>query len=255
MNLMLKDKVAIITGGGGGIGFSTAKLLAEEGCDIVIAEIDIRKAKKAKKDIEKSTQRKVLILQVDVSDKKQVENMVSETIKEFGKIDILVNNAGINIQGSVLTLSEESWDKVIDIDLKGIFLCSQSVAKEMVKRRQGKIINLCSSCSLEPGLGQVAYAAAKIGVRSLTRDFAYELGDKGINVNGIIPGVTVSDMSRAVLNIDKKEKQEEWKNKNVLKRLGQPIDQAKVILFLASHLSDHITGECIITTAGAVMGQ
>ncbi|UCB46307.1 MAG: SDR family oxidoreductase [Spirochaetota bacterium] len=253
MEKLLKDKVAIITGGGGGIGFATAKLFAEEGADIVIAELDMKKAENAKKEIENETGKRVLTLEVDVSKKKQVDDMVKRAVNEFGKIDILVNNVGIYLADSVLTLSEEVWDKVIDTDLKGTFLCSQAAAKEMVKGGYGKIINISSCCAIEPTPGQVAYGAAKAGVVSLTRDFAFELGEKGIYANAILPGMTVTDMTKDFLKTEKAR--EEWRNKNVLKRLGQPVDQAKVALFLASSLSDHVTGECIITSAGAVMGQ
>jgi NAD(P)-dependent dehydrogenase (short-subunit alcohol dehydrogenase family) len=253
MDKLLKGKVALITGGGGGIGFATAKLFAEEGADIVIAELDMKKAEKAKKEIEDKTGRKVMVLEVDVSKKTQVDEMVGKAITEFGRIDILVNNVGIYLAESVLTLSEEVWDKVIDTDLKGTFLCSQAVAKEMVKKGGGKIVNISSCCAIEPTPGQVAYGAAKAGVVSLTRDFAFELGEKGIYANAILPGMTVTDMTKDMLIT--KEAREEWRNKNVLKRLGQPEDQAKVALFLASHLSDHVTGEAVITSAGAVMGQ
>jgi NAD(P)-dependent dehydrogenase (short-subunit alcohol dehydrogenase family) len=250
---LLRDRVAIITGGGGGIGFAIARLFAEEGADIVIAEIDLEKTEKAKLEIEEKTGREVMIVEVDVSKKKQVEMMVEKTVERFGKIDILVNNVGIYMADSVLTLSEEVWDKVIDTDLKGTFLCSQAAAKQMVKRGYGKIINISSCCAIESTMGQVAYGAAKAGVVALTRDFAFELGEKGVYVNAILPGMTETDMTKEMLKTD--EAREVWRNKNVLKRLGQPEDQAKVALFLASNLSDHITGEQIVTSAGAVMTQ
>lgn len=251
MKKLLKDQVTIITGGGGGIGLATAKLFLEEGADVIIAEIDGEKAIKVKKEIENNINKRIFVFEVDISDKNQVESMVASVINEFGKIDILVNNAGIYIGDSVLTLSEDIWDKVINIDLKSVFLCSQAVSKEMVKRKKGKIINVSSCCAIDPGFGQVAYGAAKAGVLSLTRDFAYELGEKGIYVNAILPGMTLTDLTKK--SLDTEEKRQECANKNVLKRLGQPIDQAKVILFLASHLSDHITGEYIISSSGALM--
>lgn len=138
MDQLLKDRVAIITGGGGGIGFAIAKLFAREGADIIIAELDMKKAKDAKKEIEEITNRKVLALEVDVSNKSQVDKMISGTIKKFEKIDILVNNVGIYLAESVLELSEEVWDKVIDTDLKGAFLCSQAAAREMIKHHYEK---------------------------------------------------------------------------------------------------------------------
>jgi NAD(P)-dependent dehydrogenase (short-subunit alcohol dehydrogenase family) len=253
MECLLKDRVAVITGGGGGIGFAIARLFAQEGADIVVAEIDMAKADRAKRIIEQDTERRVLILEVDVKKKEQVETMVERTVERFGKIDILVNNVGIYIADSVLTLSEEAWDQVIDTDLKGTFLCSQLVAREMVKAGYGKIINISSCCAIESTIGQVAYGAAKAGIAALTRDFALELGEKGIYVNAILPGMTETDMTKGMLKT--REAREEWRVKNVLGRLGQPEDQAKVALFLASSMSDYITGEQIVVSAGAVMRQ
>ena len=251
MESLLKNKVAVITGGGSGIGFAIAKLFANEGADIAIGDIDIQKASIAKKDIEKNIKRKVLAIKVDISNRNDIYKMTKMVIKEFSRIDILVNNAGIYIFGSVLTMPEEIWDKIIDTNLKGTFLCSQVVAKEMVKRNYGKIINISSCCAIQPTIGGVAYGASKAGIIQLTREFAYELGGKGIYVNAILPGMTITDMTKEMLNT--KDKRKKWISKNLLKRLGKPIDQANVALFLASSLSDHITGESIITSAGALI--
>ncbi|MFC2145445.1 SDR family NAD(P)-dependent oxidoreductase [Actinomycetota bacterium] len=251
MESLLKNKVAIITGGSSGIGFAIAKLFANEGADIVIGDIDMRRASNTKRVIEKNTKRKVLAIKVDISKRNDVLKMTKNVIKEFSKMDILVNNAGIYINDSVLTMHEEAWDKVIDTNLKGTFLCSQVVAKEMVKRKYGKIINISSCCAVQPTIGGVAYGVSKAGIIQLTREFAYELGEKGVYVNAILPGMTVTNMTKEMLNT--KDKRQKWISNNLLKRLGKPIDQANLALFLASNLSDHITGESIVSSAGALI--
>jgi 3-oxoacyl-[acyl-carrier protein] reductase len=251
MEYLLKNKIAVITGGGSGIGFAVAKLFASEGADIVIGDIDIQKASIAKKEIEKKIKRNIIAIKVDISNRNDIYKMTKMVIKEFGRIDILVNNAGIYISGSVLTMTEDIWDRIINTNLKGTFLCSQVIAKEMVKKNYGKIINISSCCAIQPTIGGVAYGVSKAGIIQLTREFALELGRKGIYVNAILPGMTVTDMTKEMLNTE--EKRQNWINKNLLKRLGNPIDQANVALFLASNLSDHITGESIITSAGALI--
>lgn len=247
----MADKVTIITGAAQGIGRSIANLFAHEGSDLVLLDIDINKLKKTAVEIEKNTKRKVLALKVDISKKSEVKEMVKIALNEFGKIDILVNNAGILKVIPFLEFSEEAWDKIIDVNLKGAFLCSQVVAKEMIKRSSGKIINISSCAAVQPDPGLVAYASAKAGILALTRNTALELGRYGINVNAVLPGMTDTEMTRStILN---RETEADWIEKTSLKRLGKPQDQAKVALFLASNLSDHVTGESIIVSAGEVM--
>ena len=251
--MLLEKKVAIITGGARGIGEAITKLFAKEGSDVVIADIDLDQAIKTAEEIEKETNRKTLSLKIDVSKKSEVDEMVKKTIEKFGKIDILVNNAGGNRPTPFFDFTEELWDKIIDVNLKGTFFCTQAVAKEMVKRHYGKIINISSCSGIHPNPGETAYGPAKAGVLALTRDNAFELGIHGIYVNAILPGVTDTELTRRfILN---EETEPIWVGKTALKKIAKPEDQANTALFLASNLSDHITGEGIIVSGGEVMRQ
>ncbi|MCL5069921.1 MAG: SDR family oxidoreductase [Actinobacteria bacterium] len=251
--MLLQNKVSIITGGAKGIGKAIAEVFAKEGSTVVIADIDKDEALKTAEEIKNSVKVKTLALRVDVSNKKSVDSMIKKTIDEFGQIDILVNNAGTQKPTPFLDFTEELWDRIIDINLKGTFLCSQAAAKEMVKRKYGKIINISSCSAKHPNPGETAYGASKAGMLALTRDNAFELGIHGINVNAILPGITDTELTRRqILN---KETEPIWIERTALKKIGKPEDQAKVALFLASNLSDHITGEGIIVSAGEVMGQ
>ena len=251
--MLLQDKVSIITGGARGIGKAIAETFAREGSAVVIADINKDAASKTANEINNSTKVKTLALEVDVSNKKSVDSMVKKTIDKFGKIDVLVNNAGVQEPTPFLDFTEELWDKIIDINLKGTFLCSQAVAKEMVKRKSGKIINISSCSGIHPNPGETAYGASKAGMLALTRDNAFELGKYGINVNAILPGLTDTYLTRQSILNDKTEPI--WIEKTALKRIGKVEDQANVVLFLASYLSGHVTGEGIIVSAGEVMGQ
>ena len=251
--MLLEKKVAIITGGARGIGKAIAKLYAKEGSDIIIADVDINEANKTAGEIAKETGRKTLALKVDVSKKSEVDEMVKNIMEKFGKIDILVNNAGGNKPTPFFDFTEELWDEIIDVNLKGTFLCTQAVAKEMVKRHYGKIINLSSCSGIHPNPGETAYGPAKSGVIALTRDNAFELGVYGIYVNAILPGMTDTELTRRHILNEKTEPI--WAGKTALKKIAKPEDQANVALFLASNLSDHVTGEGIIVSGGEVMRQ
>ena len=252
--MLLKDKVVIITGAARGIGKATAQLFAEEGSDVILADINIEKAKEAAAEIKENTKRKTLALEVDVSIKDSVEKMVKEAIDTFGKIDILINNAAITKEMPLLEYNEEWWDKIIDINLKGAFLCIQAVGKEMFKRSYGKIVNVAAGSAITPHLYQAAYGPSKAGLLSLTRMAALELGKYGIYVNATLPGTTATEMGLTYIKKEGKSK-EDIIEETALKRFGEPEDQAKVILFLASSLSDHVTGEAIIVSAGQFMRQ
>lgn len=252
--MLLEEKTAIVTGGARGIGKAICEAFANEGADLLLGDLDINEAKKTSEFITKQTNRKCIPIKVDISKEEDVNKMVLEAIKEFGKIDILVNNAAIFLQKPILEMSEGEWNKIIDVNLKGTFLCSRAVAKEMIKRRRGKIISISSLTAKKPSLYESAYAASKAGIIGFNRVLALELGLYGINCNVICPGATDTEMIRKTfLTSPKVEK--EWIEKTALKRLGKPDDQAKVALFLASELSGHITGEAIIVSAGEVMGQ
>ncbi|GAG71407.1 unnamed protein product [marine sediment metagenome] len=252
--MLLEDKVGIITGGAKGIGKAICELFNLEGAYLSIVDIAFDEAKKVAEEISNKTGRRCIAISANVSKKAEVEKMVKNTVEYFGKVDILVNNAGILIHKFFLEMSEEDWDNIISVNLKSVFLCSQAVAREMIKQKSGKIINVSSLSAKKPTIKEAAYSASKAGILGLNRVMALELGRYGINVNAICPGFTETEMSRKAW-LTKPDVINEWIDKTALKKIGKPEDQAKVALFLASHLSDYITGEAIIVSAGEVMGQ
>lgn len=180
--------------------------------------------------------------------------MITICLKEFRKIDILVNNAAILIHGKLLEMSEEEWDRIIETNLKSVFLCSQAVAKEMIKNKIGKIINISALAYRKPSMKEGAYITSKAGILGLTKVLALELGEYGINVNAILPGLIDTDMVRKTFLTNVKI-ENYWRERTVFKRIGKPEDIAKVALFLVSSLSDFITGEQILVTGGDSMSQ
>jgi NAD(P)-dependent dehydrogenase (short-subunit alcohol dehydrogenase family) len=252
--MLLKGKVSIITGAAQGIGKAIAILFAREGSDLVLGDIDLNKTKDTSREISSITGRKCIPLKVDISKISAVDEMISKTIKEFKKIDILVNNAGILLHRLILDMTEEEWDRVLDVNLKGYFLCSKAAGKEMIKKKRGKIIHISSCSAKKPSPEEGAYSAAKAGILGFNRVLAAELGPYGINCNSILPGATDTEMIRSTFLTSKKV-EKEWINKTALKRLGKPEDIAEVALFLASDLSNHVTGEGIVVSAGEMMSQ
>jgi 3-oxoacyl-[acyl-carrier protein] reductase len=242
--MRLKDKVAIITGGGRGIGKASCVKFAIEGATVVVADNDIENAQAVANDIVKSGLKAVAV-QVNVSDKDSVVAMAEYTLDTFGRIDILVNNAGITRDKTLLKLSEEWFDQVIDINLKGVFLCTQAVAPVMVEQGYGKIINT-SSIVRDGNVGQTNYSASKAGVVGMTKTWSKELGRKGIRVNAVAPGFILTPMTEA-MPPDILEAQ----RKNVpLGILGKPEDVANAYLFLASEESDFVNGTVLECDGG-----
>jgi len=235
--MRLKDKVAIVTGGGQGIGRAICLALAKEGCNVAVGDINIQTAEKVAEEI-RSLQRSALAIKVDVSDNRQVNQMVEVALKEFGKIDILVNNAGIAYQGTIENMKEEDWDKVIDVNLKGTFLCSKAVIKLMKKQRSGKIINLASFSGKVGGLTVGAnYAASKAGVICFTKSLAMELASYNVNVNAVSPAFIDTTMSTTFPEIP-------------IGRKGLPEDVANAVVFLASEEASFITAEILDVDGG-----
>ncbi len=239
----LKGKVAIVTGAARGIGQSIAVELARNGADVVVSDIIPGSATVSKI---RALKRKAVYVKTDISNKEQVENLMQEVIKKFKKIDILVNNAGIFIIGDTKTLKEEDWDKTIDINLKGYFLCSQAALKYM--KRGASIINLSSVAGMGGFCQAAAYCASKGGIRLLTKALAVEYGPSGIRVNSIHPGIIETAMTKELL-MDKKVRQG-MLAKLPLKRTGKPIDIAGPAVFLASDASSYVTGEEIVVDGG-----
>lgn len=248
----LDKKVAIITGGGTGIGRTISLTFANEGAKVVVGSRNIANLVEVVKEI-KLLRRQSLAIATDVGVKQQVENMVDQTMHEFGRIDILVNNAGILRATGIVDTSEEVWDEVMDINLKGVFLCTQAVAKYMIKQQYGKIINIASISGRGGGLDDgPSYCTSKAGVIQLTQNAAFELGPYGINVNCIAPGLIITPMVYGG-GRTREEVQaylEGRKSAAVLGRLGEPEDIAKVALFLASEDSSFISGQTIPVDGG-----
>lgn len=249
----LFSKVAIVTGGGRGIGKQIALTLAREGASIVVADvIDMDSAAKEIKDLGHD----VITVKTDISNKKHVENLVETTISKFKRVDILVNNAGISRNASLLELSEEDWDIVIDVNLKGTFFVMQAVAKFMVEQKYGKIVNIASTGGLNVVMPkQSSYAASKGGVIQMTKVCAKELGVYGINVNAIAPGAVVTDITYMRRTPEEVEKNlQSVRDAVSLHRVGETQDIADLVLFLASDDSSYITGQTINCDGGWFAG-
>ena len=251
--MLLRDQVAIVTGAAQGIGESIALHFADEGAHVAVCDLNFDGADTVAKSV-RDTGGCAIALKVDVSKALDVQAMVNETVEKFGRIDILANSAGILKHSLFIDMSEEDWDRVMDVNAKGTFLVGQAVAKVMMRQHSGKIINISSCSGKKPTPNEAAYCASKSAVIGLTRVMALELGPYGINVNAILPGATDTPMVRTTF-ITSPQIEREWIEKTALKRLGKPEDQARVAVFLASHLADHITGESIIVSAGELMTQ
>jgi 3-oxoacyl-[acyl-carrier protein] reductase len=244
--MRLQDKVAIITGGASGIGRGTCVRLAEEGGKIAIFDIDLEEARNTAQSIEKIGV-PALALKVDVSRSEEVEAAVKEVISTFGQVDILVNNAGVSLSSSIRRMTEDIWDKTIDVNLKSVFLCCQAVAPYMKQRRYGKILNISSILGHSGSPTMVHYSAAKTGVIGFTRGLAAELGPYNINVNAIGPGIIKTPMLDQEVS---SELRDHLQGKIPLRRLGEPLDIANAILFLVSDESSYISGQCLFVCGG-----
>jgi len=250
----LKDRVALVTGARRGIGQGIALALAQAGAKVVVTDIDRADCQKVVDQIKKSGQ-DGLALKVDVTSKEDVEQAIQKAVEKFSKIDILVNNAGIAQFKPFLELTEEEWDRTLDINLKGMFLCSQAAVREMAKNKYGRIVNIASIASGQVGVGflNIAhYCASKGGVTALTEALALELAPLGINVNAIGPGVIDTPMTKDMLS-DEKTK-EGIMARIPKKRLGQPKDVASAAVFLASEENDYVTGVTLFVDGGWLAG-
>ncbi len=249
--MKLGGKKAIVTGGGTGIGKAIALEFAGAGADIAVCSRNVQNIEKVRDEII-ALGRDSMAVSMDVRVREDVDNMVQQVIDEFGRIDILVNNAGTNRPTPVLDLTEDTWNLILDTNLKGLFFCTQAVARHMVKQKSGKIINISSTASMganEPG--QAAYAASKTGVNALTKACAREFGPYGINVNAIAPGRIPTPLVYASRTPEQVEKFiETGKSAAVLGRLGTVEEIAHLALFLASDDAAFITAEIIACNGG-----
>ncbi|WPX09852.1 3-oxoacyl-[acyl-carrier-protein] reductase [Anaerocellum danielii] len=246
---LLKGKVALITGASRGIGRAIALKFAQNGANIVINFASSQsQAENLKEEIEKIGT-KAMIIKCDVSNADEVSQMFSQVEKDFGRLDILVNNAGITKDGLILRMSEEDFDRVIAINLKGAFLCAKAAAKMMVKQRFGNIINISSVVGIAGNIGQANYAASKAGIIGLTKSLAKELASRNIRVNAIAPGFIKTDMTEVLSDKVK----ETMLSSIPLGRFGEADEVANVALFLASSLSSYVTGQVIVVDGGMIM--
>ncbi|MBE1553495.1 3-oxoacyl-[acyl-carrier-protein] reductase [Sporosarcina limicola] len=244
-----EGKVAIVTGASRGIGREIALLLAKEGARVVVNYSGSQgKAEEVVKIIMESGG-EAFAIQADVSNADSVKIMVDKTLKMFGSIDLLVNNAGITKDNLLMRMKEDEWDDVININLKGVFLCTKAVTRQMMRQRAGKIVNVASIVGVSGNPGQANYVAAKAGVIGLTKTVAKELASRNINVNAVAPGFITTDMTDA-LNEDIKT---QMLAAIPLGKLGSPEDVARTVLFLLSDDAAYITGQTIHVDGGMVM--
>ena len=246
----LNKKVAVVTGGARGIGRQIALTFATEGADIVIGDVTEMEAT-AQEMI--GLGREVVRVKTNVAIKSEVKNLIDTAMDKFKKVDILVNNAGITRNVGLLEMAEEDWDVVLNVNLKGIFLCTQAAARYMIERKYGKIINIASVAGQSVGFypGQSNYAASKAGVIQLTKAYAQELGPYGINVNAIAQGLIMTDILHLQGTPEEVEVLvEERRRSTALVRTGTTQDIANLALFLASDDSSFITGQVIAADGG-----
>jgi len=242
----LEGKVALVTGGSLGIGTAISLDLAQNGADV---SLTYRKHEQEAKDVVekiKGMSRKAREYKIDVSDFEAAQNLVKEVLKEFGHLDILVNNAGMNWDGVVWKMTEEQWDAVINVDLKGTFNFIRAVAPIFKEQQSGKIVNITSINAMRGRFGQSNYSAAKAGTIALTKTVAKELGKFKVNVNSVAPGLIETEMIKSMPEEFKQKSQAE----TVFNCLGTPEDVAHLVSFLCSEKSRHITGEVIKVDGG-----
>ncbi len=243
---MLKNKIALITGAGRGIGRAIAIALAKEGAEVVINyNGSEERAKEVKQTIEENGG-KASIYKCNVSDFAACEAMIKDIVEEYGHLDILVNNAGITKDGLIMKMKEEDFDSVLNVNLKGTFNTIRHSARQMLKQRSGKIINISSVSGILGNVGQANYAASKAGVIGLTKTMARELGSRGITVNAIAPGFVDTEMTEVL----SEEIRENACKQIILGRFGKPEDIANTAVFLASDKADYITGQVISVDGG-----
>ncbi len=247
--MCLTGKTAVVTGGSRGIGRAICIELAKQGANVVVNFSGSEaKAEEVVKEIE-ALGPKAIAVQANVADSPSVDSLMKQALETFGSIDILVNNAGITRDNLLMRMKEQEWDDVIDTNLKGVFLCTKAVTRQMMKQRAGRIINISSIVGVAGNPGQANYVAAKAGVIGLTKTTAQELASRNILVNAIAPGFITTEMTDAL----PEEIKETMLKQIPLAKLGQPEDIAKAVIFLASDSANYITGQTLHIDGGLVM--
>ncbi|CAM3733892.1 3-oxoacyl-ACP reductase FabG [Polynucleobacter antarcticus] len=239
--MRLKDRVAIITGSAKGIGFATARRFAQEGAKVIITDMSPEAIKVAADEIPRSE-----AYVMNVTDRSSIQSVVDEVMQRHGRIDILINNAGITQDARLVKMTEAQFDAVIDVNLKGVFNCSQLIVPHMLEAGKGAIVNASSVVGIYGNFGQTNYSATKFGVIGFTKTWARELGPKGIRVNAICPGFIATEMVKAMPeNILQDIERRSW-----LGRLGTPEEMANVYLFLASDEASYLNGVALEASGG-----
>jgi 3-oxoacyl-[acyl-carrier protein] reductase len=246
---MLKGKTALITGSARGIGKAIAEEYAANGATVIISDVLQDKADETAAELKQKYNVETMAVKADVSKYEEVEALINQITEKFGRLDILVNNAGVTRDNLIMRMTEQEWDLVININLKGVFNCTKAVSRPMMKQRSGRIINITSVVGEMGNPGQINYSASKAGVIGMTKTTAKELGSRGIRVNAIAPGFIVSEMTDKMTD----QAKESLTRLIPLGNLGQPKDVAKAALFLASDMSEYITGQVINVCGGMVM--
>ncbi|HOB40809.1 beta-ketoacyl-ACP reductase [Candidatus Darwinibacter acetoxidans] len=247
--MRVQDKVVIITGAANGIGAATARIFAREGAKIVAADINRQDGERLVQELREGGAEAIFV-EVNVAEEASAQRLMERTLEAFGRIDVLINNAGIHRDGWLVKMSEEAWDLVIDVNLKGVFNCGKHAAKVMMDQGRGVIINTTSVVGLYGNMGQSNYAASKFGVIGLTKTWAKELAPRGIRVNAVAPGYTMTAMMDTV----PEKILSAIKEKTPLKRLGEPEDVAYAYLYLASDEASYVNGAVLSVDGGFVIG-
>jgi len=249
--MKLNGKVAIVTGASRGIGKAITETFACEGADVVVNFVKSADEAEAVVKTLKGMGRRAIAVKADVSKRNEAQKMFDRALAEFGRVDILVNNAGIGTGGTTLDTSEENWDRVIAVNLKGPFNCTQIAAKAMVAQKGGKIINISSISGLGGApIGELAYCCAKAALIAMTTVAAQDLGPYGINVNSVAPGWTRTDMTSRATKEKTEELQKLKAGMAAMRRIGEPQDIANAVLFLASDEANFVTGQVLVADGG-----
>jgi len=244
----LDGKVALVTGAAQGIGRVISEELAGQGAHVILGDVNLEGAEKTAAEL-KQTGAKASAVRIDVSSSSDVQSAFDSIIKQYKPVDIVVNNAGITRDGLLVRMKEMDWDSVMNINLKGSFLCSQQAAKQMMKQKSGAIVNIASIVGLMGNFGQANYSASKAGLIGFTKTLAREVAPRGIRANAIAPGFIDTEMTR-VLEDSVREKLIE---QIPLARLGEPKDVAHCVSFLVSEKASYITGQVISVNGGMLM--